>query len=61
MTQQTTPARSRFFLISGWGMVALALASFPFTYFGPMASGSKLYGMARPFPSASDMMPLLWK
>ncbi len=38
--------RSRFFLISGWAMVALALVSFPFTYFGPMADGSKrFYGL----------------
>lgn len=33
MATQAAPARSRFFLISGWGMVALALVSFPFTYF----------------------------
>lgn len=41
------PARnSRFFLISGWAMVALALVSFPFTYFGPMADGSRrFYGL----------------
>ena len=46
MTIQAAPARSRFFLISGWGMVALALVSFPFTYFGPMASGSRqFYGL----------------
>ncbi len=38
--------RSRFFLMSGWAMVALALVSFPFTYFGPMADGSKrFYGL----------------
>lgn len=43
MNSNTAPARSRFFLFSGWGMVALALISFPFTYFGPMASGSKLF------------------
>ncbi len=35
--------RSRFYQQSGWGMVALALISFPFTYFGPMAAGSKLF------------------
>lgn len=46
MKPDAAPARSRFFLISGWGMVALALISFPFTYFGPMASGSKhFYGL----------------
>ncbi len=43
MNSNTAPARSRFFLISGWAMVALALISFPFTYFGPIASGSKLF------------------
>lgn len=45
MTAQSV-SRSRFFLISGWAMVALALISFPFTYFGPMADGSKrFYGL----------------
>jgi uncharacterized membrane protein YozB (DUF420 family) len=39
-------SRSRFFLLSGWAMVALALISFPFTYFGPMADGSRrFYGL----------------
>lgn len=44
----TAPAahRSRFFLVSAWAIVALALVSFPFTYFGPMAEGSKrFYGL----------------
>ena len=46
MTQHDTPARSRFFLISGWGMVALALISFPFTYVGPMLDESRrFYGL----------------
>lgn len=46
MTPSRPPARSRFFLISGWGMVALALISFPFTYFAPMASGTRhFYGL----------------
>jgi hypothetical protein len=40
------PIGSRFFVISGWSMLALALVSFPFTYFGPMQDGSKrFYGL----------------
>lgn len=43
MDSKSAAVRSRFFLISGWGMVALALVSFPFTYFGPMRDGSRLF------------------
>ncbi|RYD94019.1 MAG: hypothetical protein EOP61_22450 [Sphingomonadales bacterium] len=43
--QAIRPGRTQFFTRSAWLMLALVMASFSFTYFGPMAIGSRRFSI----------------